>query len=68
VAALAQAQNDNLRKDRVEKSVLGKLSERQKDLFTLLAARDWYDTHPTLNRATERLLASRAPEKQWNLI
>lgn len=52
----------------MEKSVLGKLSERQKDLFTLLAAKDWYDTHPRLNRATERLLASRAPEKQWNLI
>jgi hypothetical protein len=44
------------------------LSERQKDLFTLLAAKDWYDTRPQLNRATERLLASRAPEKQWNLI
>jgi hypothetical protein len=48
--------------------VLGKLSERQKDLFTLLAAKDWYDTHPVLNRATERLLSSRVPEKQWNLI
>jgi hypothetical protein len=68
VAALAQAQNENLQKDRAEKSVLGKLSERQKDLFTLLAAKDWYDTHPKLNRATERLLSCRAPEKQWNLI
>lgn len=65
---MAQTQNDNLQKDRVEKSVLGKLSERQKDLFLLLAARDWYDTRPQLNRSTERLLASRAPEKQWNLI
>jgi hypothetical protein len=68
VSALAQVQNDNLRKDRVEKSVLVKLSERQKDLFTLLATKDWYDTHPTLNRATERLLSSRVPENQWNLI
>jgi hypothetical protein len=57
-----------LRKDRVEKLVLGILSERQKDLFTLLAAKDWYTTDPTLNRVTEHLLASRAPEKQWNLI
>jgi len=68
VAALAQAQNENLQKARADKSVLGKLSERQKDLFTLLAAKDWYDTHPRLNRATERLLSCRAPEKQWNLI
>jgi hypothetical protein len=68
VSTLAQAQNDSLRKDRVERSVLGKLSERQKDLFTLLAAKDWYDTRPALNRATERLLSSRVPEKQWNLI
>ena len=68
VAALAQAQNENLQKDRAERSVLGKLSERQQDLFTLLAAKDWYDTHPKLNRATERLLSCRAPEKQWNLI
>jgi hypothetical protein len=68
VAALAHTQNENLQKDLAEKSVLGKLSERQKDLFTLLAARDWYDTHPKLNRATERLLSCRAPEKQWNLI
>jgi hypothetical protein len=68
VTALAQAQNDNLQKDRVEKSVLGKLSERQKDLFTLLAAKDWYDTRPTLNRGTEQLLSSRVLEKQWNLI
>jgi hypothetical protein len=58
VTALAQAQNDSLRKDRVEKSVLGKLSQRQKDLFTLMAAKNWYDTRPSLNRATERLLAS----------
>jgi hypothetical protein len=68
VSALAQAQNDNLQKDRAELSALGKLSERQKDLFTLLAAKDWYDTRPKLNRATERLLSSRVPEKQWNLI
>jgi hypothetical protein len=68
VSALAQAQNDNLQKDRAERSALGKLSERQKDLFTLLAAKDWYDTRPKLNRATERLLSSRVPEKQWNLI
>jgi hypothetical protein len=68
VLALASTQHEKLKKDNVEKSVLGKLSERQKDLFSLLSARDWHDAKPSLNRSTEKLLASQNPEKQWNLI
>jgi hypothetical protein len=65
---MAYVQNERLQKDKVEQSVLGKLSERQKDLFTLLAAGSWHDTPPKLNNATQRLLSSQSPEKQWNLI
>jgi hypothetical protein len=65
---MAHVQNEKLQKDRVERSALGKLSERQKDLFTLLAARDWRDTDPMLNTQTTRLLGSRNPERQWNLL
>jgi hypothetical protein len=68
IAALAQAQNENLQRARADKSVLGKLSQRQRDLFTLLAAKDWNNTSPMLNEETENLLSYRAPEKQWNLI
>jgi hypothetical protein len=65
---MAQVQNEKLQKDQVERSAIGKLSERQKDLFTLLAARDWRDSDPALNTQTTRLLGSRNPERQWNLL
>jgi hypothetical protein len=65
---MAYIQNERLQKDRVKKSVLGKLSERQKDLFILLAADGWRDYSPKLNKSTQRLLSSQSPEKQWNLV
>jgi hypothetical protein len=68
VSTLAYAQNERLKKESAEKSALGKLSERQKDLFLLLSARDWHDRNPRLNRSVEALLQSRQPEKQWNLV
>jgi hypothetical protein len=49
---MAYVQNQRLQKDKIEKLVLGKLSERQKDLFTLLSARNWYDDAPGINSAT----------------
>jgi hypothetical protein len=68
ISVMAHVQNEKLQKDRVERSALGKLSERQKDLFTLLAARNWSDTDLGLNTQTTRLLGSRNPERQWNLL
>jgi hypothetical protein len=68
VSTLAYAQNEKLKKESAEKSALGKLSERQKDLFLLLSARDWHERHPRINRSVETLLQSRQPEKQWNLV
>jgi hypothetical protein len=65
---MAHVQNEKLQKDRVEPSALGHLFERQKDLFTLLAARNWSDTDPGLSTQTTRLLGSRNPERQWNLL
>ena len=63
VSTLAYAQNERLKKENAEKSALGKLSERQKDLFLLLSARDWHDRNPRMNRSVETLLQSRQPEK-----
>jgi hypothetical protein len=54
--------------DLMEKSVLGSLPERQKDLFTLLSARDYGDYKPKINKNADRLLKSKNPEKQYNLI
>ena len=65
---MASLQNEKVLRDRSEKSVLGKLSERQTALFTLLSAKDWDDHYPRINPAATKLLASSNPEKQWNLV
>ena len=68
ITTMASLQNEKVLRDRSEKSVLGKLSDRQNSLFTLLSAEDWEDHHPRLNPAATKPLSSQNPEKQWNLI
>ena len=68
ITTMASLQNEKVLRDRSEKSVLGKLSDRQNSLFVLLSAEDWEDHCPQLNPAATKLLSSQNPEKQWNLI
>ena len=65
---MASLQNEKVLRDRSEKSVLGKPSDRQNSLFILLLAEDWEDHCPRLNPAATKLLSSQNLEKQWNLI
>jgi hypothetical protein len=68
VLALATNIGNKMENEALEKSVLGRLSERQKDLFTLLSARDWHDEEPQLNPNAKKLLKSNGAENQWNLV
>jgi hypothetical protein len=68
VMTLVTTLSEKMETDLLEKSALGQLSERQKDLFTLLSARDWRDDNPSLNSNAKKLLKSRSPTKQWNLV
>jgi hypothetical protein len=51
-----------------KKSMLNRLPDEQVKLYTLLSARDWYDTKPRINNFTEDLLSDRDPERAWNQI
>jgi hypothetical protein len=68
VTVLADGQVRAIEKEKRKSSVLGRLDEEQKSLFTLLAATDWRDSHPTMPKEALRLLEDRDAEKTWNIV
>lgn len=51
-----------------KKSVLGRMSERQQELFTTLSARDWSDETPELNSSVKRLVKDKDSQRLIALV
>jgi hypothetical protein len=68
LSILAEAQLASKKRDDSRKSMLGRMSDEQADLFRLLSAKGWSDDNPKINSFTRKLVADKELNKAIDVI
>jgi hypothetical protein len=68
LSVLADAHLATKKRDDSRKSMLGRMSDEQADLFRLLSAKSWSDDNPKINPFTKKLVADKELNKAIDVI